>query len=139
MSAHTSPAPAVPWRVVVPVKDTRLGKSRLQPPDGVPRNLLAMSLALDTINAVRHCLGAAAVVVVTSDAALESHARAWEIPVVPESALRQHGQLADRLRQRGLRHVEPLGRSPEVARLGHGGEVAQVSQLHEGPPSVERW
>ena len=84
MSAHTSPAPAVPWRVVVPVKDTRLGKSRLQPPDGVPRNLLAMSLALDTINAVRHCLGAAAVVVVTSDAALESHARAWEIPVVPD-------------------------------------------------------
>ena len=44
-------------------------------------------------------------------------------------------ELADRLRQGGLRHVEAVGRAPEVAGLGHRGEVAQVSQLH-GSSSV---
>ena len=39
-------------------------------------------------------------------------------------------QLADGLRECRLRHVEPLGRAAEVAGLRHGGEVAQVSQLH---------
>ncbi len=39
-------------------------------------------------------------------------------------------QLADRLRKRGLRHVQPRGRPAEVAGLGDGDEVTQMSQLH---------
>ncbi|AKT52275.1 2-phospho-L-lactate guanylyltransferase [Arsenicicoccus sp. oral taxon 190] len=83
MSDHPSPHP-FPWRIVVPVKDTVRGKSRLEPPDGVSRNLLAMAIALDTINAARHCVGAAAVVVVTPDAALAAHARTWGAEVVED-------------------------------------------------------
>jgi hypothetical protein len=39
-------------------------------------------------------------------------------------------ELLDLLRQRGLGDVEPLGRAAEVALLGHGDVVAQVTQLH---------
>ena len=39
-------------------------------------------------------------------------------------------QAPDLLRQRGLRHVQPVRRPAEVELLGDGKEVAQVSQLH---------
>jgi hypothetical protein len=39
-------------------------------------------------------------------------------------------QLQDLLAQRGLRHVAPLRRPAEVARLGHGHEVPKLMQLH---------
>jgi hypothetical protein len=38
-------------------------------------------------------------------------------------------ELGDRLRERRLRHVEPLGGTPEVLLLHDREEVAQVSQL----------
>ena len=39
-------------------------------------------------------------------------------------------ELADRVGQRRLGHVQLLGGPPEVAGLGHRGEIAQVTQLH---------
>ncbi|WP_409485277.1 2-phospho-L-lactate guanylyltransferase [Arsenicicoccus dermatophilus] len=83
MSDSSAPQP-FPWRVVIPVKDTVTGKSRLVPPEGISRNFLAMSIALDTINAARHCLGAAALVVVTGDEALQAHMGSWGVPVLPD-------------------------------------------------------
>jgi hypothetical protein len=38
-------------------------------------------------------------------------------------------ELPDLLAQPGLGDVQPLGRAPEVQLLGHGDEVAQVTQL----------
>jgi 2-phospho-L-lactate guanylyltransferase len=53
--------------VVVPVKGGRGAKSRLRAPDGVDRRDLARALALDSVAAAAHAVGAAHVVVVTSD------------------------------------------------------------------------
>lgn len=141
MSGHVCPAHPVSWRFVIPVKDTRRGKSRLQPPDGVPRNLLAMSLALDTINAARHCLGGPAVVVVTSDDAVASHARSWQVPVLADpgagldAALRAGASYAE---ERAAASGLP---APAVAALLgdlpglHPDDLAAVLRLAEG---VER-
>jgi 2-phospho-L-lactate guanylyltransferase len=54
--------------VVVPVKGGPDAKSRLRPPDGVDRLVLARALALDTVSAAVEAVGARHVVVVTSDA-----------------------------------------------------------------------
>lgn len=40
-------------------------------------------------------------------------------------------QLPDRLGESRLGHVQSLGRTAEVARLGDSDEIAQVTQLHE--------
>lgn len=39
-------------------------------------------------------------------------------------------ELPDRVRQRGLRDVQLLGRLAEMARVGHGDEVAKMPELH---------
>lgn len=59
--------PATAWRVVVPVKGGPEAKSRLRAPDGVDRLQLARALALDTVAAAVTAMGAANVVVVSSD------------------------------------------------------------------------
>ena len=41
-------------------------------------------------------------------------------------------ELADRARERRLRHVQPLGGAAEVQLLGHRDEVAQLAQLDRG-------
>ncbi|MDZ8200964.1 2-phospho-L-lactate guanylyltransferase [Microbacterium sp. SSW1-59] len=56
------------WRVVIPVKPARRGKSRLA--SGAPREGLARAIALDTIAAAAACPAVAQVFVVTDDAGL---------------------------------------------------------------------
>lgn len=73
-SPPASPVPAPEWHVVVPVKDTRRGKSRLARSVGAAREPLARAIADDTLEAVVAAVGAAHVTVVTSDAGL---AAAW--------------------------------------------------------------
>ncbi|WP_446665465.1 2-phospho-L-lactate guanylyltransferase [Flexivirga sp. B27] len=55
------------WRVIVPVKHSARGKSRLRPPAGVQRQDLALAIALDTLQAVLDVVPASQVFVVTAD------------------------------------------------------------------------
>jgi 2-phospho-L-lactate/phosphoenolpyruvate guanylyltransferase len=76
--------PAAGWAVIIPVKPTAIGKSRLDLPT-VDRVTLARAIALDTIAAAAACTAVAQVYVVTDDAALI--ALAFDIPglrFVPE-------------------------------------------------------
>lgn len=61
------------WHVVVPVKDTRQGKSRLAPP-GAARTRLSRAIAEDTLSATVEAVGAGLVWLVTSD---EGLSRDW--------------------------------------------------------------
>ncbi|MEO7447953.1 MAG: 2-phospho-L-lactate guanylyltransferase [Humibacillus sp.] len=63
------------WRVVIPVKDTRHGKSRLASLVGPARADLSRAIADDTIAAAVATVGAPRVVLVTADPGL---ARRWE-------------------------------------------------------------
>ncbi len=65
--------PAEPWHLIIPVKDTRHGKSRLSPLDGLTaqgRSALNRALADDTIRAAVAAVGAERVWLVTPDADL---------------------------------------------------------------------
>ncbi len=64
------------WRLVVPVKETGLAKSRLVPPPGVERRQLALAFARDTLAAVTAGIPPAHLVVVTSDPAAAALASA---------------------------------------------------------------
>jgi len=55
------------WHVIVPVKHSAQGKSRLRPPPGVQRPDLALAIALDTLDAVLHVVPNNQVLVVTED------------------------------------------------------------------------
>jgi len=55
------------WRLIVPVKGQVTAKSRLHPPAGVPRAVLAHAFALDTITAAFAAVPPAHLIVVTSD------------------------------------------------------------------------
>ena len=48
-------------------------------------------------------------------------------------------ELADLVRQRGLRDVQPLGRAGEVERARQGDEVTQVPQFHGVELGNDRW
>ncbi|MCU1537731.1 MAG: 2-phospho-L-lactate guanylyltransferase CofC [Humibacillus sp.] len=63
-----------PWHVVIPVKQTRVGKSRLGPALGVDRARVSRAIADDTITAAVGAVGAQRVTLVTSDAGL---AQTW--------------------------------------------------------------
>jgi 2-phospho-L-lactate guanylyltransferase len=56
-----------PWHVVIPVKQTAQGKSRLGPAVGSDRELVSRAIADDTIEAAVATVGPSRVVVVTSD------------------------------------------------------------------------
>ncbi|WP_323096892.1 2-phospho-L-lactate guanylyltransferase [Intrasporangium sp. YIM S08009] len=66
----TDGADASAWRVVVPVKDPRHGKSRLARTVGADRETLSRAIAADTLEAVVDAIGAGSVVLVTADPAL---------------------------------------------------------------------
>jgi 2-phospho-L-lactate guanylyltransferase len=78
-----------PWHVVVPVKETSLGKSRLVPVMGADRARASRAIADDTITAVVAAVGAERVTVVTSDAGVRSVWSAAGVTVVddPERGL----------------------------------------------------
>ncbi|RNI23257.1 2-phospho-L-lactate guanylyltransferase [Flexivirga caeni] len=61
------------WHVIVPVKHSAHGKSRLRTPAGIRRQELALAIALDTLDAALQVVPAAQVVVVTSDPEVRGH------------------------------------------------------------------
>ncbi|WP_404387932.1 2-phospho-L-lactate guanylyltransferase [Humibacillus xanthopallidus] len=83
-----SPAPFLgsdhPWHVVIPVKQTAEGKSRLGPAVGEDRALLSRAIADDTIAAAVATVGPGRVVVVTSDRGVRTTWRASGVVVVED-------------------------------------------------------
>lgn len=72
------------WTVVVPVKPSAVGKSRLAD-TGVDRGALARAIALDTVDAATRARRVRAVIVVTDDDAVATAARGMlNVTVVPE-------------------------------------------------------
>ena len=55
------------WHVIVPVKHSANGKSRLRTPAGIRREDLALAIALDTLGAVLQVVPAHQLLVVTTD------------------------------------------------------------------------
>lgn len=72
------------WHLVLPVKNTARGKSRLTPPDGVSRSDLALAIALDTIEVVLQVVPAAQIVIVTDDDVVRSNAQAHDVAVLDD-------------------------------------------------------
>jgi 2-phospho-L-lactate guanylyltransferase len=102
------------WIVVVPVKPSARGKSRLEVP-GAERAALARAIALDTIVAATACDLVAQVVIVTDDGSLARDAA--KIPAlrfVPEGDARG----LDAAVAAGVDAVDPNGRMPRAALLG---------------------
>lgn len=64
---HVKAAVTSTWHVIVPVKHSARGKSRLRPPAGVQRRDLALAIALDTLDTVLAIVPAHQVFVVTAD------------------------------------------------------------------------
>lgn len=73
----------VPWHVVVPVKDTSKGKSRLAPA-GVARTRLSRAIADDTVSAAVGAVGADRVWLVTSDPGLALDWSKAGVAVMPD-------------------------------------------------------
>lgn len=102
------------WVVVVPVKRSTQGKSRLEVA-GADRAELARAIALDTIEAAARCELVLQVVVVSDDPALARESAA--IPAlrfVPEGDARG----LDAAIATGVDAIDPGGRMPRAALLG---------------------
>ncbi len=84
MSMPTQPTSTRRWSVVVPVKDTLQGKSRLARAAGPHRSELSRAIADDTLSAVVDAVGADHVVLVTSDRALAAHWRGRGCTTTPD-------------------------------------------------------
>ncbi|GAA5196181.1 2-phospho-L-lactate guanylyltransferase [Microbacterium jejuense] len=102
------------WVVVVPVKPSAHGKSRLDVP-GVARKDLARAIALDTLEAATACDVVAQVVVVTDDAAL-----ARDAAIIPALRFVPEGDAGglDAAVAAGVAAIDPSGRMPRAALLG---------------------
>lgn len=81
---HVSPTLTSTWYLVLPVKNTARGKSRLSPPAGIGRSDLALAMALDTIDVVLQVVPAAQVVVVSDDPAVRASADAMSVHIVDD-------------------------------------------------------
>lgn len=79
-----SPTLTSTWFLVLPVKNTERGKSRLTPPGGVARRDLALAMALDTIDVVLQVVPAAQIVLVTDDPIVRTNAESMAINVVDD-------------------------------------------------------
>lgn len=100
------------WGLVVPVKDARLGKSRLSAPTPDARRQLARAMALDTLEAAAATVGPASLVVVTSDGPVGQTVRTWGATVVPDP-----GEGLDGAVRTGLQALRPQGGRPGWAVL----------------------
>lgn len=83
-AAATVGTTGLSWSVVVPVKGGDRAKTRLRAPVGVDHSRLATALALDTVTAAAHTVGAGQVVVVTGDPAIASQVGALGVVVVSD-------------------------------------------------------
>lgn len=107
-----APPGETPWHVVIPVKDTRYGKSRLARATGADRVVLSRAVADDTIAAAVGAVGAAHVLVVTSDAALTVELVSLGIDVVADPGIGLNPAI-----EAGLRRVAHTGRRSRPAAL----------------------
>ncbi len=73
-----------PWQVIVPIKRTEHAKTRLHPPPGVSREILARAMAVDTLLAAAQALGAERVLVVTSDPGVREDADVMGMRSLPD-------------------------------------------------------
>ena len=110
--ASAAPPGETPWHVVIPVKDTRYGKSRLARATGADRAVLSRAVADDTIAAAIAAVGAAHVVVVTSDAALSAEMATFGVDVVADPGAGLNPAI-----EAGLRRLTGTGRPPRPAAL----------------------
>lgn len=111
MSTSSPARPAPDWHVVVPVKDTAHGKSRLARAVGSDRAHLSAAIATDTLAAVLEAVGAERLVLVTGDAALASTWRTRGVHVLPDP-----GRGLNEAVSVGMRHAGPG--APVAALLG---------------------
>lgn len=72
------------WHVIVPVKHSARGKSRLRPPAGVDRRDLALAIALDTLDTVLTVVPARQVYVVTADPEIRLQLRGFGAELVDD-------------------------------------------------------
>lgn len=124
------------WVVVIPVKRSSHGKSRLEVP-GVDRADLARAIALDTIEAAARCELVLQVVVVSDDPALgRDSATIPALRFVPEGE--PHG--LDAAIATGIEAIDPNGRMPRAALLGDLPALrsAELAEALQAAASVER-
>lgn len=76
--------PSIRWRLVVPIKEAHLAKTRLSTPATTSRPELARAMALDTLEAVCRALPPADIVTVTSDEVVRAAASALGTVVVAD-------------------------------------------------------
>lgn len=81
-----APFRTLPWRVIVPVKDARIGKSRLAATVPGAGEQLRRAIAEDTVAAVVEAVGPEATVVVTSDPVLGPRWSGQGVTVCPDPA-----------------------------------------------------
>lgn len=93
------------WRVVVPVKDARVGKSRLAATMSDADEHLRRAIADDTLHAVVGAVGVRRTILVTSDRTLASRWVGAGVTVVPDPGTGLNGAITA-----GLRVAEAEGR-----------------------------
>lgn len=103
--AHPPDAPTTDWHVVVPVKDTSHGKSRLARAVGSDRADLSAAIATDTLAAALEAVGPGRLVLVTSDAGLAGRWRTRGVHVVADPGAGLNDAVAA-----GMRHAGPGAR-----------------------------
>ena len=92
----------IDWHVVVPVKDTGLGKSRLARTVGSDRADLSAAIANDTLEAVLGAVGPERLVLVTGDVGLAGAWRARGVHVVADPGTGLNDAVSE-----GMRHAGP--------------------------------
>ncbi len=113
--AHPA-APSTDWHLVVPVKDTRHGKSRLARAVGSDRADLSVAIASDTLSAALEAIGHDRLVLVTSDSGLAGTWRARGVRVVadPGTGLNDAVRVGMRQAGAGSRVAALLGDVPSL-------------------------
>ena len=116
MSTSSRPRAASDWHVVVPVKDTAHGKSRLARAVGSDRAHLSTAIATDTLTAALEAVGPERLVLVTGDTGLGSTWRARGAHVLPDpgSGLNDAVSLGMRHAGAGARVAALLGDLPAL-------------------------
>jgi len=128
----TDAADASAWRVVVPVKDPRHGKSRLARAVGADRESLSRAIAADTLEAVVDAVGAASVVLVTADPTLGTTWSARGVHVVDDPGTGLNDAVSA-----GMRHAGPGARVAALLGDVPSLDAASLRSALEAAASVE--
>lgn len=128
--AHPTNAPFSDWHVVVPVKDTSHGKSRLARAVGSDRADLSAAIATDTLTAALEAVGPRRLVLVTSDARLAAAWRTRGAQVVADPGSGLNDAVSE-----GMRHV---GTGAPVAALLGDLPSLDAASLHSALEATAR-